>query len=468
MTSATSSDVRPAVGSCSDGIAVPARPRGAAARMRRPLLLPMVLLAAELTILVAVHVGQFVELSPVDELMHFDNVVRSSEPDLILDERDPIAQETLQEVGCRRIHDSSWSVAGADDPCRRAAYDPNDAWWHGLNSSVGHVPLYYLVTGLAARSLRAVVPAFGLLTWARLLGIAWALAGCYLVLRCAVLLRVRPMAVAAVLAMVLAVPAQLEASAMVNPDAALLLVGGGLLFTALHVESRRWPWWTLPVAVALAILVDPSSFIAVLFVGGYFVVRALRRGQPTRHRFAHVAMALAVVLVSAATTLAWTVSFRALTDRADFTGSPQAVAYATERLAPADVVGRSAVFALLPPIDQPHAPAALRTPVLEVLVAAAGLLLVAAVVGAALRARSGDPLDALAGATTLALLSGAPLLILATFTVSRLYFGIPSRYGLSALAPMALVVAGTTGPVGRTVTAVVATALFGTTVLSML
>lgn len=428
---------------------------------------PMVVLAVEVTALVVVHVGAFVELSPVDELMHFDNTVRASAPDLVLDERGLLDQESLREIRCHEQYGTSWQLAPEGASCLEATYDAEDFWWRGLNSSVGHAPLYYLVTGFAARGLRLIVPAFGLLTWARLLGILWTLGGCATVLAAAQRLRISRWATTAALAIVVAVPGQLAAASMVNPDAALLLVGGGLLLAALHIDDSSWPLWTLAVAASVAAWVDPAAVVAVVFVAVFLAARATSAGRAEVAR-----LLLAAVLTVAAATVAtasWLLLFRSATAPADFTGSPQAAAYEVDALPLRNVFGHDAVFALWPPIDQPHAPAELRTEPVRVLGTAAGALLVGSLVGGLLRARLNDRVSALTVATAAALIVSAPLLVVTTFVVSGLYFGIPSRYGLSALAPMALILArGAATRIGRALTGGAAVGLVAVTLLAML
>lgn len=432
------------------------------------MLAPFVVLAIEVIALVVVHVGAFVELSPVDELMHFDNAVRASAPALVLDERGLLDQESLREIRCHERHDSSWQLAPEGAACLEATYDPEDFWWHGLNSSVGHVPLYYLMTGIGARGLRMIVPSFGLLTWARLLGIVWTLGGCATVLAAAQRLRISRWATTAALAIVVAVPAQLAAASMVNPDAALLLVGGGLLLTALHVDDGSWPLWTLAIAAALAAWVDPAAVVAVAFVALFLAARAISAGgRPEVPR----RLIAAVVTIAAATvaTASWLLLFRSATAPADFTGSPQAAAYEVDELALKNVIGHATLFALWPPIDQPNAPAELRTEPVRVFGAGAGTLLLGSLVGGLLRARLNDRLSAATIATAVALIISGPLLVVTNFVLSGLYFGIPSRYGLSALAPMALILAsGAASRIGRGVTAGTAVGLIAATFLSML
>ena len=402
----------------------------------------MVLLAVEAIVLVVLHVGSFVALSPVDELQHFDHLVRSSRPSLLLDPDEPFAQETLREVSCREAHDDAWVLAPTGAACLDQGYVPEDFWWRGLNSSYSHGPVYYATTGVAARGLRAVVPGFGLLTWARLLGAAWAIAGCYLVLRTARLLLIRPWAVAILLAGVVASPGPLEAFTMVNPDAAMLAAGGAVLLAAVAVDQGRWPLWSLGAAAALAMLTDSSAAVVIIAVAVYFALRAFLRRSP------RVAVAAGVAVACAAlTVLAWTFAQRP----GDFEGSPQQRAFEVDALETEDVVGRATVLAMMPPLSSGQEPVPLRAEPVPVFNAGFALLLAGGLVAVVLRARLRDRQSVLAVSTTVALLVTGPLLVAWNYAASSWYYSIPARYGISAIPAMVVAVAPSLSRVGRIV-----------------
>lgn len=427
----------------------------------------MLLLTVVVVVLCVLHVGAFVELSPVDEMMHFDNLVRTSSPDLVPDSSAPLDQATLRELACRAEHDDAWQIAPPGAACLRNPQDPADYWWRGLNPSIGHVPLYYGTTGVASRFLRLVVPSFGILTWARLLGALWAVTGCWFAMRAAASLGVSRAHTAASLALVLAVPSQLTAMTMVNPDAALFAVGGALLLLVVKISKGSVSqWWLVPATVA-AMLVDPSASIALVFAVTFLAVDALARPGPRVGSLMRIAPTIAVTTLAAATTLfAWGALVAAASDVGDFSGSPQDGLYRVEELPLSKVVGSGPLLALLPPTDQPHEPGALREPARALFVDLTKLLLVAGSMGAVLRGRG--RLVPVACAALVALMVAAPLMVLRNFLVNHWYFEIPNRYGISALPVLAVLLAGAvTGPIGRGILAVVVGGLVTTTLLAL-
>lgn len=427
----------------------------------------MVVLGLELTVLVTMHVHSFVALSPVDELQHFDNLVRTSAPDLAPEPAEPIAQETLREVRCREKNKSAWMLAPESDSCRLSVYDPQDFAWEGRNASIGHVPAYYAVTGGVARIFRSIVPTWGLLTWARLVGVLWAMAGCYVTLRVAAVMDVRPWSATLPLGLILAVPSQLEASSSVNPDAALLLVGAGMLFAALRVDQERASVWSLLAVVAAGVLVDPAAVVAVLLVGAYLLLRSLQRSSVSRVRRPNVVAAISMLVVAGGALLAWATLYAVLATPADNSGSPQSELYAVDRLSLDQVLGSSAVLAMFPPTAQPNAPAPLQREPVQLLASLSTLLLAAALVGGSLRARVRGRLSMVAVAGSVALLSAGPLIILANYLRSGWYFSIPSRYGLGALPAVAVVLAGQMTTLGRAIVGATAGGLVVATTFAM-
>ena len=427
----------------------------------------MIVLGIEVVVLCVLHIGSIVELSPVDEMMHFDNLVRTSRPDLVPDSAAQLEQETLRELACRAEHDDAWSVAPAGSTCLVTTHHADAFWWRGLNPSIGHVPLYYLLTGVAARFLRMLVPAFGLLTSARLLGIVWALTGCYLTLRAAKVMGNGRLLSTACLGLVLAVPSQLTAMTMVNPDAALFAVGAAILLVVVKiVDGTVSAWWFVPASV-LTMLVDPSASIALLFGAAYLAIEALRIRKASGSPIAQTAMVVTVAVAASIMTLTgWAALVAGTSEVGDFIGSPQDGLYRVDHLPVASVVGDRPLLALLPPTDQPHEAAPLRTPTRAVFIAFARLLLVVGAVGSVLR-ESGRT-TSLAAAALTALMTAAPLMILRNYLVNHWYFEIPSRYGISALPVLALLLAGAvTGRIGRGVVAGVAVGVVAATVVAL-
>src|SRR5574341_595117 len=119
---------------------------------RFPRLRTMLVLAALVTVLNMVHVNKYTVISPFDEYAHIDSMIRGSRGQFLVHPDDQLTQETLDEVACREGEHASFPQ------CSREPYDPRDFTYRGWNQASSHSPYYYVITGLAARVLRAPPP----------------------------------------------------------------------------------------------------------------------------------------------------------------------------------------------------------------------------------------------------------------------------------------------------------------------
>src|SRR5688572_16524706 len=210
-----------------------ARPRFGRWFERFPRLRTMLVLAALVTVLNLVHVNKYTVISPFDEYAHIDSMIRGSDGQVLVQPDDQLTQETLQEVACRDSEEVEFPRCGAE------RYDPTDFTYKGYNQATSHSPYYYVITGLAARVLRAPPPTDSLVTWARVLGTAWLLLGFYFALRAADLLGLPHLPVALALLMFAAVPPVIHATNTVNPDATGVVSGAAALLAVLSWERRH-------------------------------------------------------------------------------------------------------------------------------------------------------------------------------------------------------------------------------------
>ena len=167
-------------------------------------------------------------LSPIDEHHHLDNVLKSGQLHIPLD-NEKLGQTTLRIMSCTGI-DADF----VPPPCEQESFDPLDFPDQGFNESAVSTPSYYVLTGLVARAAR-IFPLFDdLLVSARLANWGWmALAGA-LVFH---LIRKRgaPFLPAFSVAALMAInPVALTAGVNVNPDGILPLAGLSLLLVSLR------------------------------------------------------------------------------------------------------------------------------------------------------------------------------------------------------------------------------------------
>src|SRR6266511_2787444 len=196
----------------------------------------MLLLTLAVLVLVVATSRTESRVSAVDEREHIDHLIRAAHGDVPRDGV-TLSQETLHELCSRGSEYIEWPR------CKPGRLDPADYAVGGVNVAAD-TPFYYLVTGPAARLLRAISPGWeSLVTWGRVLGAAWLLAGFYLILRIGDRLDVPRWHLASALVLVAALPIVLTASTTVTPDASAIVVGAGGLLAALtweRTDQVRW------------------------------------------------------------------------------------------------------------------------------------------------------------------------------------------------------------------------------------
>ncbi|MCQ3811921.1 MAG: hypothetical protein KTV68_15365 [Acidimicrobiia bacterium] len=143
------------------------------------------------------------------------------------------------------------------------------------------------------------------LTAYRLVGAAWLVAGMALLWYALGLAKVGTMAKAALVALLGAPPAALYASTSVHAGNAQL-VGGAIVLVALLLwESKRWPWWSVPVASGVAVWLNFNNASAVGAVVAYLAYRARKDRGQRRQLLLASASSFAVAVVSVIGWQAW-------------------------------------------------------------------------------------------------------------------------------------------------------------------
>lgn len=218
-------------------------------------------------------------VSPIDEATHADYAYLVSH--LHVPARgSTISPAILQEISCHRY------ARGAPDipACGVQNPDPAKYPFRGENYNSGHPPLYYAITGFGARAIDKVLPGAHFISSARLVGVVWLFAGCFLLYLCLRRLAVDWRLAFAASASLALVPLVFHASSTVNNDAAAPLCGGLALWLYLRISERR-----VPVALAFALTLAcaatkelnalPLLVIALLLVVGAIHDRVNDRGD---------------------------------------------------------------------------------------------------------------------------------------------------------------------------------------------
>ena len=411
----------------------------------------MLLLASLVLVLNVSTTLRVDRISRIDEQYWIDHLLHGA--DFSIDRNGvKILQETVREK-CER------GLEGEFVPkCERGHLKPAKyGYWHGVNIT-GAEPFYFFTTGPIARALRAtpidLPPNDSLVTWARLLGSAWALAGLYCLIRAGEILGVRRRMLLLACVFIMATPALLHANTIVTPDATALLAGAAVLLAALSWERRGSPLWLLALVTLVVSAFSEKNGIGVLLVLAYFGLRALAghfgSAQDDDLRpwqdYAKTAAVLVVALFLA--NKGWDHLYAWIGDglfspphMADVSGNPIAVSYGNKDIGFWHLFGPTTVFMMFPPF-QDVAPRIEHThPLYAVMAKSAEFVAIGAMIAVALRDKLTSKLSVL-GYATLGTLLVSPTLTVIRNQLEGGTFDQPVwRFGLSAMPALAIVIA---------------------------
>ena len=406
----------------------PARARRLAAETLVPLVLAVLAI-----VFVALQVQSYTRLSPIDELQHIDSLYRAPAAPAPADR---VGQEAMRQQDCRGVDAPGFEPG----PCRPlGSFDPATYQEKGYNTAAANTPLYYTATRGLAEVVQAATPADDLVTASRLAGGVWLALGLVLTYVAGRRRGVGRSPLLVVGALLAAAPGLQFPGGTITPDAWGLLVGAALLLAVTWWEERpsnaRAAVLVL-VAVVVA-LVKLTNLIGVAAVAFYLL---LDRGHddkqwPGRTRRTVTGLVTGGVAVLAAGAWLAVVSSRPQMDPNDL---PDMVTrFHTPAFPWIGLIDNSLV--LVQPLAGPTPVGILTLSVLAT--SLVSLVLVSGTVAAAVFATSPERSVSLARGVLLAAVLGALALVVMGYLFSGSYFPLPPRYGLSLLAPMAVVTA---------------------------
>ncbi len=406
--------------------------------------LALLLLVAPLCFAVAevvLHVRDHPELSLIDEHIHVDYLARVQRVDLPR-RGDLLTQEAMHEWACRGHTGALPTTRCGDRP-----YDPAD-FFPPVRFSTAYIyfPAYYGVSAAVSGLVDLVVDT-NAVDVSRYLGAGWLAAG--LLATWCVLRELEFGRVASSLSLVaIAInPLLIHSSSIVNPSAAALLSGAGVMLAVLWWERQKVPLFVPLAASVLAVALATTNFagvgVAMLYVLWRLVwprsgERGHEPGIPSRRA------AVGLLAGVAFTTLAMNVGWSAQVDQRATVDNESVFGWAEKPSVPIDVA-LSQLFDPRQPwsIDRTVNPnyqfqlggfdfGVLRSGVALIGLAAIGGLLVVGMHGVEPRRR------VLAMATFVGLLVFGFVFVLLQYAAYRTGFRALNRYSFAALPGFAV------------------------------
>lgn len=262
-------------------------------------MLALFLLAA---IAVLPQVLRHLPLSALDEWTHIDYAWRAAQLSVPA-AGDPISPEVRALWSCYGNENAELPACGVSHP-------PEEFPLRGTQYNFGHPPVYYVVTGVAANAISAVV-GVDFIAAARATGVLWLGAGMAVMFLALRAFRVERWLAAAVAAASGMWWSSLGAAAIVTNDAPSLLTTAIGLLALAHFLERRGSWPTiglLMAGAALAAGMKVMNALPFLAIAGAFVVLALlpERWRPSLGRWRLLGAAVGMTGVVGATYVLWT------------------------------------------------------------------------------------------------------------------------------------------------------------------
>ena len=261
--------------------------------LRRLAVVTFLLLAIALTLgLIAAHRGS--PMSIFDEPTHADYAYRIAHGQI--PERGSLLSPEIRH---------QWSCRGGPagiklPPCNDTEYPASLYPNRGENYNFGHPPLYYAITGYAARGLDALVPGDHFVSFGRMVGSLWLFAGMivlYLGLRLFGAQWPFALGGAALLAVC---PGVLHASSTITNDAAAVLCGAVAVYLlAGVVVENRINWVAAVLATFLATSTKVINALPFIVLAAVILIMAIvRRRQGERRQAARLALTVVGMAVA--------------------------------------------------------------------------------------------------------------------------------------------------------------------------
>ena len=398
------------------------------------------------TIVVLGHIGRYRMFSPIDELQHFDYLLKAP----VLEfpgSGDRVGQEAARAETCSRL-DAPFDSALPS--CVTAPDEVNVAELQeqGYNTAYIHPPGYYFVNGGLTRALDAITfHKVGLLTLARIAGLIWAWLAVVLLWLVFKEFGASTRVAAVGIVLVVTSGTVISAASTVNPDGSAVAIGAGILWAAARWERTKRYGWLVVLFAVFAMITKFSNLagvaVALIFLLGpavRLILRNLRNGESRPLRA--VAENKARLLIGGISIVA--IGIVSICWR--FIQSILQVLPANEL-----PMAQPTVIASFPwtaavnswrvgvsPVQSPWMAPFMNSAWMTSVVGIVDLALVVGVVGGLILSPAGSKGRRVASATIWCSLLLGPFLVAFLYVVQHVNFAVPPRYGLSLIAGLAV------------------------------
>lgn len=381
-----------------------------------------------------IHIVQYTQFSPVDELRHLDYALQITSghvPKL----GDKLGQDAMREEACRGIE-----LPFRLPRCDSARFDPMAFRDDGWQTASPHPPLYYILSGISGRTLSGLGIFDGTIAGARLMSALLFGLGFVATFAAGRQLGVRPFPLLTGLSLLVTLQGALHSASIVNPDSFAMLAGGGTLLAAIRwrngLLSTRW----LILVGALVGLTKLTNLVMLVAVALWLVIDALSQKRTEQSRQSQVKTPLLMLIAGTLTSFAWIfIQGLRATINADIV--PQNKIFKFEGIPPLRILLDPANLLSWFPPGRSYDSARFSNQYVSLMRSLVVPLLIGALITSAMRVQKGRDIESLSLFAGLAGLVGAPFFIVGIAITSGVLVGPDGRYAMCLLPAYVIAVA---------------------------
>ena len=381
-----------------------------------------------------IHIVQYRQFSPIDELRHLDyalQITRGHVPKL----GDKLGQDAMREEACRGI-DYQW----LDPPCDSVKFPPAAFRDNGYQTATPHPPTYYILSGISGRILRGLGILDGAIDGARLMSALLFGFGFVATFAAGRQLGVRSFPLLAGLSVLITLPGALHSASIVTPDSFAMLAGGGALLTAVLWKKNQLSTRWLIIVGAIVGFTKLTNLVMLLAVMAWLVAVALLEKREGRRDLSLIKAPILMFSAGALSSGAWMVADRL---RATISADtiPQNITLKFEGAPPLKHLLNPEVLLTWFPPGRSFDSARFFNQYVSLMRSLVFPLLIGAIIMSALRAQKDNDIGFLSLFAGIAGLLGAPVFVLGIAMTAGVLIGAEGRYAVCLLPVYVIAIA---------------------------